>query len=277
MGSNQTRSNQVRKTLLTIVLMALASQIALGQFNLPKVKVPKIGTTTPPAAKAAQVPAPTVASITPASVPPGWEGQVVLAGTNFTKNMKLRLDCNYQTVKIKNLNVESAERLTFDIKIPAGMEESKCIMVFEVPPTPASETDPTPQGTPQVFQVTGPTLAISESSSLAKAFKACFLVEGDIPPMQLMQSIAQAMQTMGNDECKLMVSFENIKYSNKGKVILDAPASAVKEVELVLIFGNPSGAFRIVLSGGKVYNFFSSESHDSDNPITDQIKAKLKK
>jgi hypothetical protein len=120
-------------------------------------------------------------------------------------------------------------------------------------------------------------LAISESSSLAKAFKACFLVEGDIPPMQLMQSIAQAMQTMGNDECKLMVSFENIKYSNKGKVILDAPASAVKEVELVLIFGNPSGAFRIVLSGGKVYNFFSSESHDSDNPITDQIKAKLKK
>ncbi|MBI4164222.1 MAG: hypothetical protein HY508_00635 [Acidobacteria bacterium] len=276
MSSSQIRAREFRKALFLMVLVALAASVALGQFGDLKKKISKATNSTPPTAKTPQGPTPVVTSITPASVPPGWEGQVALTGTNFAKNMKLRLDCNYQSLKIKTFTVESTERAVLDVKVPPEMEESKCVMVLEVPPAPVSETAPTAQGTPQIVQVTGPSLSISESSGLAKALKACFLVEGDIPAMQLMQNLAQAMQSMGNDECKLMVSADSIKYSNKGKVVLDTPASAVKVVEPVLVFGNPSGMFRIGLSSGKFYNFFSSESQGSDNPVWDQIKAKLK-
>lgn len=276
MASTQIRAREIQKVLLTCALIVLAAPIGLGQFNLNKLKPPKTGTTTPPATKAPQGPTPVVTAITPATVPPGWEGQIAMTGTNFAKDMKLRLDCNYQSVKIKNFTVESAERAVFDIKVPPEMEESKCVMVLEVPPAPVSETAPTAQGSPQIVQVTGPSLVISESSGLAKAYKACFLAEGDVPPMQLMQSLSQMMQGGSQDECKLMVAADSIKYSNKGKVILDAPASAVKTIEPVLMFGQPMGIFRIVLASGKIYNFFNSEGN-SDNPVWDQIKAKIKK
>jgi hypothetical protein len=219
-----------------------------------------------------------VSAITPSSVPPGWEGEVGFTGTNFSKGMKLRLECAHQSMKPKGFLVESAERAVFQLKVPPYMEESKCIIALEVPPAaPTAEIGPAAEGTPQVVQVTGPSLSISESSGLAKAFRACFIMEGDVPPMQVMQAMAQAMQTGGQDECKLMVAADSIKYSNKGKVILDAPASAVKEVEQILLFGETSASFRIVLASGKVYNFFEPGSRDEDNPMTDQIKKKLRK
>jgi hypothetical protein len=277
MASTQIRAREFRKVLFLMVMVALAASVALGQFGDLKKRISKATNPTPPAAKAPQGPMPVVTAITPASVPPGWEGQIVLTGTNFAKDMKLRLNCSFRSVKIKTFTVESGERAVIDINVPPEMEESKCVMVLEVPPAPVSETAPTAQGTPQIVQVTGPSLSISESSGLAKAFKACFMVEGDIPPMQLMQSLSQMMQGGSQDECKLMVAADSIKYSNKGKVVLDAPASAVKTVEPVLMFGQPMGIFRIVLASGKIYNFFSSESQGKDNPVWDQIKAKLKK
>jgi hypothetical protein len=277
MAGSRTRAREFRAVLFLMALVTLSAPIALGQFGGLKKAISKGTSPTPPAAKAPQGPTPVVSAITPNSVPPGWEGQVVLTGTNFAKTMKLRLDCSYQSVKIKNFTVESAERAVFDIKVPPEMEESKCVMVLEVPPAPVAETGPTPQGTPQIVQVTGPSLSITESSGLAKAFKACFMVEGDVPAMQLMQSLSQMMQGGSQDECKLMVASDSIKYSTKGKVVLDTPASAVKTLEPVLMFGQPMGIFRIILTSGKIYNFFSSESQGSDNPIWDQIKAKLKK
>jgi len=73
------------------------------------------------------------------------------------------------------------------------------------------------------------------------------------------------------------VSSASVKYVAEGKTILDQPASAVKTVDQVLMMGNPTGAFRIVLTSGKIYSFFSTGSHSDDNPLYEQIKNKLKK
>ena len=202
----------LRRIVLLTVLGILATQApaALAQFGLKLPKVPKIGKQEPkpPAqAKQPQGPAPEVTSITPSSVPPGWEGDVVFAGKNFAPYMKLRLECGSQSIKPKDFRVEGAERATFHLKVPPSAEETTCMIALEVPPVaPTAETGPAVQGTPMVVQVTGAKFGISESSSLAKAYQACFLAEGDVPPMELMMKLSQAMQKGSQDACKLYVS-----------------------------------------------------------------------
>jgi hypothetical protein len=268
--------------LATVVgLLFVSVPGAMAQFGLKLPKVPKINKQEPkpPAqAKAPQGPAPEVTTITPNSVPPGWEGEVAFAGKNFAKNMKLRLNCENASVTLRDFRVENAERATFRVKVPASAEESKCLIALEVPPVPpTAETGPTAQGSPLVVQVTGATFLVSESSALARAYQACFLAEGDIPPMELMVKLSEAMQKGSQDECKLYVSSDSVKYSDQGKPVLDQPASAVKTVEPVLMMGQPMGIFRIVLTSGKIYNFMASGGHNQDNPINEQIKHKLKK
>jgi hypothetical protein len=268
--------------LVTVVgLLFVGVPGAMAQFGLKLPKVPKIGKQEPkpPAqGKALQGPAPEVTAITPNSVPAGWEGDVTLTGKNFAANMKLRLNCENASVTPRDVRVESGERLTFHLRVPPSAEESKCLIALEVPPAPpTAETGPAVQGSPLVVQVTGATFTISESSTLAKAYQACFLAEGDIPPMELMVKLSEAMQKGSQDECKLFVSADSVKYSDQGKPVLDQPASAVKTVEPVLMMGQPMGIFRIVLTSGKIYNFMASGGHNQDNPINEQIKRKLKK
>jgi len=246
--------------MLVTAAVAIAAPLAWGQFSLPKVKIPKVGKSTP-AEKVPQGPMPVVTAITPSSIPPGWEGQIVFTGSNFSKDMKLRLECGYQ-FKPKDFRVESAERAVFQLKVPPSTEETKCVIALEVPPAATAETGPTPQGSPQIVQVTGASLSISESSGLAVAYKACFMAEGDLPPMQVMMKLSEVMQGGSQDECKLMVSAEGLKYAAQGKTLLDPPASAVKMIEPILWMGNPTGAFRIVLASGKIYNFFGTEGHN---------------
>jgi hypothetical protein len=267
--------------LAIVSLLIVGVPAAVAQFGLPKLpKVSKAGKQEqkPPApAKMPQGPAPEVTGITPNSVPAGWEGDVIFTGKNFVPNMKLRFACGGQSAKPRDFRVESAERATFRLKIPPSAEEAECLIALEVPAPPAAETGPSAQGTPLIVQVTGPTFAISESSTLAKAYQACFLAEGDVPPMQLMMNLGQAMQKGSQDECKLYVSSESLKYSDQGKAILDQPASAVKAIEPVRMMGNPTGIFRIVLTSGKIYNFVVTGGHNEDDPISEQIKRKLKK
>jgi hypothetical protein len=274
--------SRVRLWLLTVVaLLIVAVPVAVAQFGLPKLpKVSKAGKQEQkPSAQATvpQGPAPEVTGITPSSVPAGWEGDVTFTGKNFAPNMKLRFECGGQSVKPRDFHVESAERATFHLKVPPSAEETECLIALEVPAPPAAETGPSAQGTPLVVQVTGPTFAISESSTLAKAYQACFLAEGDVPPMQLMMNLGQAMQKTSQDECKLYVSSDSLKYSDQGKVILDQPASAVKTIEPMRMMGNPTGIFRIVLTSGKIYNFVATGGQNEDDPINEQIKRKLKK
>ena len=255
----------IRLGLMAALALALGvgPSDASAQFGLPKIpKLSKTGKkdTAPPPARP-QGPTPQVTAISPSSVPPGWEGDVVLTGTNFSKDMKLRLECGYQ-FKPKDFRVESAERAVFQLKVPPSTEETKCVIALEVPPAATAETGPTPQGSPQIVQVTGASLSISESSGLAVAYKACFMAEGDLPPMQVMMKLSEVMQGGSQDECKLMVSAEGLKYAAQGKTLLDPPASAVKMIEPILWMGNPTGAFRIVLASGKIYNFFGTEGHN---------------
>jgi len=263
-----------------MAVLATQAPAAMAQFGLKLPKVPKIGKQEPkpPAqAKQPQGPTPEVTSITPNSAPPGWEGDVVFTGKNFATNMKMRLMCDNVSVTPRNFRVESAERATFHLKVPDPAEESKCPIALEVPAPATAETGPSAQGTPLVVQVTGASFTISESSALAKAFKACFLAEGELTPMELMMKYSEAMQKGSQDECKLIVSSDSVKYADKGKTILDQPASAVKTVDPILMMGQPMGMFRIVLASGKIYNFMASGGHKSDDPLEDQIKRKLKK
>lgn len=278
---SRTRSLLLTLRVVMVLAVVMGTPLAFGQFGLPKIKIPKIGKqeAKPPAqAKQPQGPPPEVTAITPSSVPPGWEGDVAFTGKNFAQNMKLRLECGGQSIKPKDFRVESAERATFHLKVQPSAEETTCIIALEVPPAaPTAETGPAVQGTPMVVQVTGATFGISESSSLAKAYKACFLAVGDLAPMDIMMKFSEAMQKGSQDECKLYVSSDSVKYADKGKTILDQPASAVKTVEAVLVMGNPIGAFRIVLTNGKIYNFMASGGHNEDDPLNEQIKRKLKK
>lgn len=262
-------------------LLATQAPAAMAQFGLKLPKVPKIGKQEPksPAqAKQPQGPAPEVTSITPSLVPPGWEGDVVFAGKNFATNMTLRFQCEPTSALPRNFRVESGERATFHFRVPAPAEESKCLIWLGVPPAPpTAETGPSVQGSGLVVQVTGATFGISSSSALAQAYQACFLAEGELTPMELMMKYSEAMQKGSQDECKLLVSSDSVKYADKGKTILDQPASAVKTVEPILMMGQPMGMFRIVLASGKMYNFMASGGHHSDDPLEDQIKRKLKK
>jgi hypothetical protein len=95
--------------------------------------------------------------------------------------------------------------------------------------------------------------------------------------MELMMKYSEAMQKGSQDECKLFVSSDSVKYSDQGKTILDQPASAVKTIEPVLMMGQSMGAFRILLTSGKVYNFMATGGHNEDDPLHEQIKRKLKK
>lgn len=262
---------------MVCVLVVLGVSTSAAQFGFPKIKVPKIGKSSP-ANKVVQGPVPEVTAINPNSVPPGWEGDVVFTGSNFSKTMKLRMECESESVKPKDFRVESANRAIFHLKVPPSAEEAKCMIALEVPPGGATaEIGPAVEGTPQIVQVTGAGFAISESSSLAKAYQACFLAEGDLPPMELMMKLSESMQKGSQDECKLFVSSDSVKYAAQGKTVLDQPASSVKTVEQVLMMGNPIGAFRIVLTSGKIYNFFATGNQSGDNPLYEQIKNKLKK
>jgi hypothetical protein len=275
--------SRVRLCLPVLSLLIIGVPVAMAQFGLSKLpKIPKVGKQEQkPSAQASvpQGPPPEVTSITPNSVPGGWEGDVSFIGKNFAPNMKLRLDCGGQSAKVGDFHVESAGRATLHLKVQPSAEDATCMIALEVPSAaPAAETGPSAQGTPTVVQVTGATFSISESSTLPKQYQACFLAEGDVPPMELMMKLGQVMQKGSQDECKLSVSSNSVKYSDQGKVILDQSASAVKAIEPVLMMGNPTGIFRIMLTNGKIYNFLASGSHnDEENPISEQIKRRLKK
>jgi len=266
-----------------LVSITFGAPIASGQFGLKIPKIPKVGKqdTTNPSTRAPipKGPMPQVKTIDPSVVPHGWEGDVVFTGINFGKAMKLRLACGTYTVKTKDFRVESAERAVVHITLshPANEEDVVCTIALEVPPGGAmADIAPSAGGTIEVVQVTGPTLTVSDSSTLPQGFKACFLGEGDVPPMQIMMKLGQVMQGGSQDECKLLVSADSVKYSNQGKTVMDQPASSVKSIDPILMMGNPTGAFRIVTTSGKIYNFFDSSGH-SENPLTEQIKKKLKK
>jgi hypothetical protein len=264
-------------------VVIFSASMAFGQFGLPKIpKIPKLGKQdSKPPAKAQQPkePMPEVKTIEPNLVPPAWEGDVVLTGKNFGKAMKLRLECGGHNINTKDLRVESAERAMFHVKLSGSDEESTCAMAVEVPPGGAmAEIAPTPGGTVEVVQVTGATFAVSNSSKLPQTYKACFLAEGDVPYMQLMMKMAQKMQTSSQDECKLVVSSDSVKYVAPDKTVLDSSASGVKTVEQILMMGNPSGIFRIILANGKIFNFMVTESSGSrQNSTYEAVKKKLNK
>ena len=98
--------------------------------------------------------------------------------------------------------------------------------------------------------------------------------------MQNMQQIQQQQQKgvaarLMPPECTLVVSPTSIKYGT----LLDVPASSVKAIEQVNMFGanafpglpQASLSFKIVLNNGKIYNF------EESSKVREQLKRKLKK
>jgi len=250
---------------MTVILLAgvTGAPMAFGQFGLPKIKIPKIGKQeAKPAARAKKqkAPPPEVTAITPSSVPPGWEGDVVFTGQNFTTTMRPRVGCS-ESVKTQSFKVESPERAVLHVEVPFPVEDGACGLALEVPPPGSTaEVEPSEEGTFQVVEVKSATFGISQSSNLPVAFSACFVSEGETFPEEIhVNRIEISMREKEHGGCKLMVSADSVKYVDQGKTVLDQPASAIKKLDQILL-QPPIGpaipvGFRITLANGKIYNF----------------------
>ena len=278
--------------LAALVCSAMAFTVAdsAAQFGLPKIKIPKIGGASQ-AVQAPKGPSPEVKSIKPDTAPPGWEGDVVFTGANFSKNMKLRLNCG--EYKEEDFKIESAERAVLHLKISPRADETTCLIALAVPG--GSDIDPSGGGTPEIVQVTGPSFAISGKSDLPVARSACLMGEGPIGKEDDMASRYEAYLQLQmefqpkfmNDPdfvpgCEFFVSAEAIKYVEKGKVIFEKPASTLAKVEKFMM-PTPMGeqstdVFSITWKDGKIQNFMGFAKDDAPpSQAYDDLKAKLKK
>jgi len=289
---------------LTVVLsvMIVDAPDAMAQFGIKIPKVPSIGKDSKdskaPAAKAPQLPPPEVTSIKPDVVPPGWTGAVVFTGKNFLSSMTLQMECEgYPGLKTREFRVENSGSATLQLAVPEppdDKEASVCTTSVQQNVAATSDIKPSVQGTATIVQVKGPTFKISDTSGLARQYAVCFIAEGELSPEDMLEKtlavkqksaewLVQQMQKGGGTtrqvppECTLWVSPTSLKYGT----ILDVPASSVKAIEQVSMFGAnafpglpsaPSLSFKIVLNNGKIYNF-----EEAPNKVREQLKRKLKK
>jgi hypothetical protein len=237
---------------------------------------------------------PEVTAIKPDSAPPGWEGDVEFTGTNFTKSMRLRIDCVSR--KEGDFRVESAESAVLHLKIPPHAEETKCLIALEASPgASTAEIEPAAQGTPQIVQVTGASFAISGTSNLPVARSACLMGEGPIGKADDMASRYEAYLNLQMEfqkkyvtdpsfvpGCEFYVSPDTIKYIEKGKTIFEKPASTVAKVEKFMMptpMGDqPTDVFSITWKDGKIQNFMGfAKDNSPSSQAYDELKNKLKK
>lgn len=266
--------------LITVCVCVVASAsmaASAGQFpRLPKLKLPgqKQTKPTPPQGRKEvnALPAPEVTAITPDSAPPGGFGEMVLTGKNFTPGTRLRLSCQGGEIHSKSFKVESAERATVQISVPTETREGPCSMElvrFAAKEGSEAETDESPSGTPEIFQVpeNGPTFKISSSGKMPVGFELVLLGEGDMNFMDMMQKMAQEAQGgFGPGKMKqgqLLLAPDSVKYLQEDKTVFSKSPSSVKNVEEMTMMGKSTGVFRIVFGDGKIYNFRGAEGGDA--------------
>lgn len=270
-------------------LIVFGVSISAAQFGIPKIKVPKIGKSSP-VNKVVQGPVPEVTAINPNSVPPGWEGNVVLTGHNFSKSMKLRVSCPGFAVDLKEFKVEGPERAVQSLSIPPGAQDERCEVAVEFRPGGPSdaEIEPSQGGTLEVVQVKSASFAVSSSSTLAVARRACLMGEGKIEGYEayLNAQIEFQKKFLADhdllDKCQMLVSSDSVKYMQGEKTVFERPASAVKKVEKVVIdtpVGDmPSDVFSITWTDGKIQNFTGMSKNGAPaSQAYDDLKEKLKK
>ncbi|MGE5325930.1 MAG: hypothetical protein ACM3NO_02730, partial [Deltaproteobacteria bacterium] len=248
---------------------------AAAQFRLPK--IPKLGKSEPTQQKAAPSgPLPEVTSIEPNSASPGAEGDLVLTGKNFPKNMKLRMNCPDEAPSIKSFKVENETRAVAHVKFGLGTKEGPCEIYVEAVPGGSGEIGASSSGTPQIVQVKTVSFTIAASSAMPMCIPVVYLAEGNMDFMALMMKMQQAMQGSWDNTGKplLCVSKKEVKLAQGEKTVFTEPASNVKDVGEMSMGGQSVGIFRIVFTDGKIHNFLeqSGEGAPSKGTTVDVIK-----
>ncbi len=244
---------------------------ASGQIKLPKIlkvagkmeSTPREGTN--PSKETG--PAPELLQISPDSAPPGGIGELLLTGKNFTKGLRLIMWCGKPMEELATgvFKLENSGRARAQIKIPFHIGEETCTMLGLMPPLGGlseEEEEESVLASREVVQVAagGPTFRISKSAKMAVGVVVLLVGEGDLNFMELMQKMQGEMAggfgKGGMKKGQLLVSPDSIEFVQEGKTVFSERASSVKEVEEMTVMGQSAGgAFRIVFTSGKIYNF----------------------
>ncbi len=265
-----------------IFVFALSAPVWAAQFHLPK--LPKVGKSEPAQQKSAPAPTgplPEVTSIDPTSASAGSEGDLVLTGKNFTKGMRLRMNCPEEAPSIQSFKVESDTRAVAHVKFGFNTKEGPCEIYIEAVPGGSGEIAASSAGTPQIVQVKTVSFTIAKSSALPLALPVMYLGEGNMDFMAAMMKMQQAMQGSWDNSGKplLHASKSEVKLTQGEKTVFTEPASNVKEVGEMSMGGQSVGIFRIVFTDGKIHNFMeqSGEGAPSKGKTVDVIKAAVGK
>lgn len=281
--------------LVAFILAAFLAMIggnvpASAQFGLPK--LPKLSKATKKNEKKtsenpSNAPAPQLTSISPSSAPPGGAGEVVLVGQNLTPGMRLSISCEGGSIQSKGFKVESAERAVVQITVPFGTGEGPCsleLVRFAGGASGSGETEESPRGTPEMFQIpsSGPTFSISSTGKMPVSLPVVLLGEGDMDFMQLMTKMQAAMKPAfgeTGEKTVLQLSPDSVKYLRGSSTLFAESPSAVKAVQSMNMQGQSTGIFRIVFNNGKIYNFMggSGESQTGIKDLGQFVKKKLGK
>jgi len=280
-----------------LLAVLIGASTAAAQFGLPKLpKLPKVGKKeTKPATeskeKAAEHEAIEVTSISPDSAPPGATGEIVLTGKGFFRGMRLRMGCPGDETAPENLSnhlvkVESPERATAQVSIPADAPEGPCTLYsvgyWGAAGVVTDETQESPVGTPEIMQVksSGTVFRISQAGAMPVAVPVFLAGEGEMQFMDVMMKFQQSMQgSWGKGgKSRLLLSPDTVKYVQDEKTVFSEPPSGASKVEEMTMMGQPTGVFRLVFKSGKIYNFVDqSEGGAEKSQAFKTVKKKLGK
>jgi hypothetical protein len=242
-----------------IFVFALSAEAWAAQFHLPK--LPKVGKSEQAQQKNAPTgPLPEVTGIDPNSASPGGEGDLVLTGKNFTKGMRLRMNCPEESPSIQSFKVESDTRAVAHVKFGFNTKEGPCEIYIEAVPGGSGEIGASSAGTAQIVQVKTVSFTIAKSSALALSLPVMYLGEGNMDFMAAMMKMQQSMQGSWDNAGKplLHASKSEVKLTQGEKTLFTEPASNVKEIGEMSMGGQSMGIFRIVFTDGKIHNFMES-------------------
>ncbi len=273
---------KVRVYLAGVFLVVFAGGLGAAQFRLPK--IPKLGKTQPAEQKKpAAAPAAELTALSLHSASPGAEGDLVLTGKNFNAGTGLRMNCPNAAPAISNFKVESPTRAVAHVRFPFNTAEGPCEIYLEqrdLVTGAGGEITASRSGTVLVTLVPSVSFNISTPSEMPMVLPVAYVGEGEMEFTQVMMKMQEALHGSwgGSGQAQLLVVQGRVTFKQGEQTVFDEPASNVKEVGEMAMMGEKTGVFRLVMNGGKIYNFI--EKTDGGLPkgkTVEILKTALKK
>jgi len=228
--------------LMAGFVWAAGASIGAAQFRLPKVPGNSNKETKP-----SQSGSPEVSTVSPDSAPPGGHGEVVLTGKNFQRDptVQYQLKCKGADFSLQSAKAESDTRLVAQVTAPLNVEEGPCDLMGK---------------TFQSWPISKGAFSISNAAQMPVDIALMMVGEGDMQFQDFMMAMSKAMMATaqtGGKAAPSMLELEGttIKYVQGDTTSFTKPFSAVKSLEQIQMYGQPSPYFRIAFNDGKIYNF----------------------